>query len=206
MTPVSPPKYRLHVDKDVDVQTRDGMRLKADVYRPRGRGRFPAIINLGSYQKDKHWVPPLDLGEKDNPYMNWETVNPLWWVPRGYAAVRVDGRGSGKSPGRTDPFSLQEALDFHDAIEWAARQPWCNGNVGLLGISYFAMTQWFVANLKPRSLKAIIPWPKRSCRQNRKIRNCASTPAPITTRSTPRKRATIKYASSTIGSRAGKTA
>ena len=158
MAQVSPPKYRLQIDKDLDIQTRDGMRLKADVFRPRGSGRFPAIINLGSYQKDKHWVPPLDLEEKDNPYMNWETVNPLWWVPRGYAAVRVDGRGSGKSPGQTDPFSLQEALDFYDAIEWAARQPWCNGNVGLLGISYFAMTQWFVANLKPPSLKAIIPW------------------------------------------------
>ena len=158
MAQVSPPKYRLHIDKDVDVQVRDGTRLKADVYRPRGSGKFPVIINLGSYQKDKHWVPPLDLEEKDNPYMNWETVNPLWWVPRGYIAVRVDGRGSGKSPGQTDPFSLQEALDFFDAIEWAARQPWCNGNVGTLGISYFAMTQWFVANLKPPSLKAIIPW------------------------------------------------
>ena len=152
------PRLPLVIDKDVAIPMRDGARLMANVFRPRGAGRFPAIINLGSYQKDKHWTPPADLEEKDNPHMNWETVNPLWWVPRGYAAVRVDGRGSGKSPGQTDPFSLQEALDFYDAIEWAARQPWCNGNVGLLGISYFAMTQWFVANLKPPSLKAIIPW------------------------------------------------
>jgi putative CocE/NonD family hydrolase len=79
-------------------------------------------------------------------------------VPRGYAAVRVDTRGSGKSPGQTDPFSLQEATDFYDAIEWAARQTWCSGNVATMGISYFAMTQWLVANLKPPSLKAIIPW------------------------------------------------
>src|SRR5262245_34066083 len=90
--------------------------------------------------------------------MNWETVNPLWWVPRGYAAVRVDSRGSGKSPGQTDPFSLQEARDFYDAIEWCARQRWCSGRVGTSGISYFAMTQWLVANLKPPSLKAMIPW------------------------------------------------
>ena len=148
----------LMIEKDVEIALRDGVRLKADVFRPRDAGKVPAIVNLGSYQKDKHWVPPPDLEEKDNPYMNWETVNPLWWVPRGYAAVRVDGRGSGKSPGQTDPFSLQEALDFYDSIEWAARQPWCSGKVGTLGISYYAMTQWLVANLKPPSLKAMIPW------------------------------------------------
>jgi len=148
----------LVVEKNIEIPLRDGARLYADVFRPRSGGKCPAIINNGSYQKDKHWVPPPDLEEKDNPYMNWETVNPLWWVPRGYAAVRVDGRGSGKSPGQTDPFSLQEALDFHDSIEWAARQPWCSGKVGTLGISYYAMTQWLVANLKPPSLKAMIPW------------------------------------------------
>lgn len=137
---------------------RDGARLKADVFRPKSRGRFPVIINLGSYQKDKLWVPPADLEEKPNEYMNWETVNPLWWVPRGYVAVRVDGRGSGKSPGRTDPWSPSEARDFYDAIEWSAKRPWCNGRVGTNGISYYAMTQWLVASLKPPSLKAMIPW------------------------------------------------
>ena len=53
---------------------------------------------------------------------------------------------------------MAEAVDFYDAIEWAAAQPWCNGKVGLSGISYFAINQWFVANLQPPSLKAIIPW------------------------------------------------
>jgi putative CocE/NonD family hydrolase len=90
--------------------------------------------------------------------MNWETVNPLWWVPRGYACVRVDGRGSGKSPGRTDPWSPSEARDFYDAIEWAGAQPWSSGRVGACGISYYAMTQWLVAGLKPPSLAAMIPW------------------------------------------------
>ncbi|HKA72766.1 MAG TPA: CocE/NonD family hydrolase [Xanthobacteraceae bacterium] len=146
------------VEKDVDVPMRDGARLKADVFRPAEAGRCPAILNLGPYQKDKLWVPPDTLEEKPNAYMNWETVNPEWWVPRGYAAVRVDGRGSGKSPGQCEPWSLAEAVDFYDAIEWAAAQPWCNGNVGLSGISYFAINQWFVANLQPPSLKAIIPW------------------------------------------------
>jgi hypothetical protein len=150
--------YELLVDRDVDVPMRDGARLKADVIRPDDGGKFPAILNLGPYQKDKVWVPPDALEEKPNPLMNWETVNPEWWVPRGYACVRVDGRGSGKSPGQCEPWSLQEAIDFYDAIEWAAAQPWCNGKVGLNGISYFAINQWFVANLQPPSLKAIIPW------------------------------------------------
>jgi hypothetical protein len=98
------------------------------------------------------------LEEPPNEWMNWETINPQWWVPCGYAAVRVDSRGTGKSPGQYDPWSLAEAIDFYDAIEWATAQPWCNGNIGLLGISYFAINQWFVANLHPPSLKAIIPW------------------------------------------------
>jgi predicted acyl esterase len=158
---VKAPSRRQHdllIEKDVEITLRDGVRLKADVFRPRGAGRCPALINLGSYHKDKVWVPPPDLEEDANPHMNWETVNPVWWVPRGYACVRVDGRGSGKSPGQTDPFSLQEARDFYDSIEWCARQSWCNGRVGTSGISYFAMTQWLVANLKPPSLKAMIPW------------------------------------------------
>jgi|RhiMetdeSRZDD1v2_1073273.scaffolds.fasta_scaffold00317_22 predicted acyl esterase len=156
--PPAVPAYGIVVERDVAIPMRDGARLIADVFRPDGAGRFPAIMNLGPYQKDKLWVPPETLEEKPNPYMNWETVNPEWWVPNGYAAVRVDGRGSGKSAGQCEPWSLAEAIDFHDAIEWAAAQPWCNGKVGLSGISYYAINQWFVANLQPPSLAAIIPW------------------------------------------------
>jgi uncharacterized protein len=152
------PTYPVVFDQDVDVSMRDGARLKADVFRPYDDGKFPAILNLGPYQKDKLWIVPDNLAEPQNEWMNWETVNPQWWVPRGYAAVRVDGRGTGKSPGQCEPWSLAEAVDLYDAIEWAAAQPWCNGNVGLLGISYFAINQWFAANLQPPSLKAIIPW------------------------------------------------
>jgi predicted acyl esterase len=155
---VSQPRFDLVVEKDIEIPMRDGARLKADAFRPKSAGRFPVVVNLGSYQKDKLWIPPPDLEEAPNAYMNWEAVNPLWWVPRGYVALRVDGRGSGKSPGRTDPWSPSESRDFFDAIEWAARQPWSNGRVGTNGISYYAMTQWLVASLKPSSLKAMIPW------------------------------------------------
>ena len=146
------------IEKDVEVPMRDGAKLFADVFRPQASERVPALLNLGPYQKDKLWVTPDTLEEKPNPYMNWETANPLWWVPRNYACVRIDGRGSGKTPGQFEPWSLSEAIDFYDAIEWAAAQPWCNGKVGLTGISYYAMNQWFVANLSPPSLAAIMPW------------------------------------------------
>jgi uncharacterized protein len=154
----SEPTYKMTLEKDVDIPMRDGTKLKADVFRPEGDGHFPVLINMGIYQKDKLWVPPDDLEEKPNPYMNWETVNPEWWVPRGYCCVRVDERGSGKSPGQSVLYSPQEAIDFYDAIEWAGHQPWSNGRVATIGISFFARTQWWVANLKPPSLTCIVPW------------------------------------------------
>jgi uncharacterized protein len=161
--PSQPRDYKLIFEKDIVVPLRDGAILYADVYRPDGGSeRFPAIMNIGPYQKDKLWIPPDDLEEKANPYLAWETANPMWWCPRGYACVRVDARGSGKSPGRSDPSSYQEAVDFYDAIEWIARRDWCSGNIGTLGISYHANCQWRVANLQPPSLKAIIPWEGRA--------------------------------------------
>jgi putative CocE/NonD family hydrolase len=161
---VSQPKdYKLIIEKDVKIPMRDGTLLYADIFRPDGGAeRFPAIMNISVYQKDKLWVPPADLEEKANPYMNWETVNPEWWCPRGYACVRVDSRGTGKSPGRSDPSSYQESVDFYDAIEWIAKQPWCSGKLGTLGISYHASSQWRVANLQPPSLKCIMPWEGRA--------------------------------------------
>ena len=161
---VSQPKdYKLIVEKDVKIPMRDGAILYADVLRPdTGGERVPAIMNIGPYQKDKIWIPPHDLEEEANPHLAWETGNPMYWCPRGYALVRVDSRGSGKSPGQSDPSSYAEAVDFHDAIEWVAKLPWCSGNIGTLGVSYHANCQWRVAKLQPPSLKAIIPWEGRA--------------------------------------------
>ncbi len=161
---VSQPRdYKMIVEKDVQIPMRDGTMLCADIFRPDSDGeRFPAIMNISVYQKDKLWVPPADLEEEANPHMNWETVNPLWWVPRGYACVRVDSRGTGKSPGKSEPSSYQEAVDYYDAVEWIAKRSWCSGNIGTLGISYHASSQWRLANLQPPSLKAIMPWEGRA--------------------------------------------
>ena len=161
---VSQPKdHGMIIEKDVKITMRDGAILYADIFRPDTHSdKFPAIINISVYQKDKLWIPPLDLEEEANPHMNWETVNPMWWVPRGYACVRVDARGTGKSPGKCEPSSYQESLDFYDAIEWISKRDWCSGKIGTSGISYHAGSQWRVANLQPPSLKCIIPWEGRA--------------------------------------------
>ena len=89
-------------------------------------------------------------------YENHESVDSAIWVPEGYVCIRVDARGVCKSPGVQAPFSVQEAEDYYDAIEWAGVQPWSNGNVGLWGMSYLAMAQHNVASLQPPHLKAMV--------------------------------------------------
>jgi predicted acyl esterase len=79
-------------------------------------------------------------------------------VPEGYACVRVDSRGCGRSPGRVDHFSPRETRDFYECIEWAGVQPWSNGKVGLNGISYYGINQWHVASLQPPHLAAMCVW------------------------------------------------
>ncbi|HKP59320.1 MAG TPA: CocE/NonD family hydrolase [Polyangiales bacterium] len=153
----------LTIERDVHVPLRDGSYVVADVFRPDIAGRFPGIITLGPYSKDIHfrdWNPNYDYARlpERGPYMHWETVNPEWWVPQGYVVIRVDGRGTGKSPGRVTRLSQDEARDFHDAIEWAAAQDYSNGRLAVMGISYFAMNAWRVAAEQPAHLAAIVPW------------------------------------------------
>lgn len=148
-------------ERDVEITTRDGTVLRANVYRPVGDATSPVIMTLGPYGKDRHWADRDQQHARDlggGPFVNWETPNPETWVPKGYAVVRVDGRGTGASPGQLAPFSNTAAEDYYDAIEWAAAQPWSTGKVGLLGISFYAMTQWPVAALRPPHLAAMVPW------------------------------------------------
>jgi predicted acyl esterase len=154
--------YTLSVEKDVMIPTRDGGTVCANVFRPTEAGEFPVIMTMGPYPKDipfEVWNPVAwkhvpETGE----HMHWETVNPEWWVPQGYVVVRCDSRGTGKSPGRARLLSVSEAEDFYDAVEWAGTQPWSNGKVAVMGISYFAMNAWRVAAQRPPHLAAIVPW------------------------------------------------
>ena len=147
------------IEKDVAVPMRDGARLKADVFRPNDGTRVPALLNLGPYQKDKLWVPPDTLEEKPNPYMNWETVNPQWWVPQrlcracASTAAAAASRPASASRGRSPRRSISTTPS-----NGRRRSPGATARSGSSGISYYAINQWFVANLQPPSLKAIIPW------------------------------------------------
>ena len=161
----------MRIDWDVPVPKPDGTVLRADVYRPSAEGRYPVIMTHGPYAKGLAfqtgfagmWKPlsakyPDAVAGSSNRYQNWETADPEKWVPDGYACVRVDSRGAGRSPGRLDIFSAQETRDYYECIEWAGTQEWSNGKVGLLGISYYAVNQWQVAALRPPHLAAICPW------------------------------------------------
>jgi uncharacterized protein len=161
----------MRIDWDVPIPTDDGLVLRADVYRPVADGKYPVILSYGPYAKWLHFEdlytdqwrrmveqhPDVAAGST-NRYQNWEVVDPEKWVPDGYACVRVDSRGAGRSPGFLDLWSAREAQDLYACIEWAARQPWSNGKVGLNGISYYAMNQWQVAALQPPHLAAMCVW------------------------------------------------
>jgi uncharacterized protein len=149
----------------------DGVVLRADVYRPIPDGKYPAILTYGVYAKGLAFLegyplqwqkmitdrPEILEGSTGN-YQNWETTDPERWVPYGYVVIRVDSRGAGWSPGFMDPNCSREIDDLYQCIEWAGTQPWSNGKVGMLGISYYASNQWRVAGKHPPHLAAIIPW------------------------------------------------
>lgn len=96
--------------------------------------------------------------EHKSRYSAWETPDPVFWTKNGYDVVRADERGLGQSPGLLDTMSKGTSECFFDVVEWAAEQPWSSGKVGLLGISYYAGSQWRVAARQPKGLAAIIPW------------------------------------------------
>ncbi len=161
----------MQIDWDVAIPMADGVVLRADIFRPLGDKKVPVIVSYGPYAKGldfrvgykSQWarvveaVPEI-LEGSSNKYQNWELVDPERWVPEGYACMRIDSRGAGRSPGLLDCWSPLETQDFHECIEWAGTQPWSNGKVGINGISYYAMNQWTVAATQPPHLAAICIW------------------------------------------------
>ena len=172
MTNTESRRYGLVFDKDVPLAMSDGIVLRANVFRPDAPGRFPVVMAKGVYGKDVHFrdgyrpqwdrlkeiYPSLDTEGTTGRFLRWETVDPERWIPEGYVVVTVQSRGSGKSPGYLDPYAPAETNDYAEAIDWAGVQPWSNGKVGLIGVSYFATKQWQVAARQPKHLAAMIPW------------------------------------------------
>jgi predicted acyl esterase len=161
----------MHIDWDTPITMEDGLVLRADVFRPPHAGTYPVILSYGPYAKGLsfqegykgNWArlikaAPEVLRGSSNTYQNWELVDPEKWVPDGYACVRIDSRGAGRSPGYLDVWSPRETQDLYQCIAWAGTQRWSSGKVGLNGISYYAMNQWQVAALRPPHLAALCIW------------------------------------------------
>jgi predicted acyl esterase len=159
-------------EHDVEVRMRDGVVLRVNVYRPRGDGPFPVLLSVHPYGKDgvpkkkrRGWKLSFQfrIMNQAEPYQisnltGWEAPDPAWWVSHGYVVINADERGAGTSDGTGSLLTDAEAKDSYDLIEWAAAQPWSNGNVGMFGVSYLALSQYKAAASHPPSLKAICPW------------------------------------------------
>ncbi|ULP43662.2 CocE/NonD family hydrolase [Mycobacterium lentiflavum] len=95
---------------------------------------------------------------------SWESPDPDFWVGNGYAVVNLNLPGYGGSQGRPSAFGRDQAAAYFDAVEWVAEQPWCSGRIGLSGVSFLAISQYYVAacaargGRAPEGLKAISPW------------------------------------------------
>ncbi len=142
--PHSKPIYDLKV-KNWQIPMRDGIRLFAKAWYPEGEGPFPAVINYDPYRSS-----------------DFRTIwrgNFFHYLARhGYVFIHLGVRGTDGSEGTvTDEYPLQEQEDGYDAVEWVSAQPWCNGNVGMMGTSYAAFTATQVAMHRPPHLKTIIP-------------------------------------------------
>jgi predicted acyl esterase len=153
---VSQPKYSIKEERDIYVPMRDGVRLAVDIFKPVGRGKFPAIVSLSPYVKDSqdgYFLPPQSI---DKPLWDGsiEAGDTGYIVPRGYVHIIADHRGSGKSEGEFGP-NTPIGKDGYDLVEWVAKQPWCDGNVGMMGYSAYSQSQFFAAVEQPPHLKAI---------------------------------------------------
>ncbi|MCL4370890.1 MAG: CocE/NonD family hydrolase [Chloroflexi bacterium] len=155
--PYDPPAlYETMVwDRDVMVRMRDGVHLCVDVYRPEAEDTFPALLSFAANNKA---LQSPDLARDLPPQPAWSKLwqgaieggDSEYFVSRGYVHVIGNPRGVAKSEDGGSP-----AWDHYDLIEWIASQPWCDGNIGMVGLSAFAGAQWAAAKLQPPHLKAI---------------------------------------------------
>jgi predicted acyl esterase len=151
-------------ERDVKIPVSDGIELSADVFRPESTEKFPGILGIHPYPQQAQTAPimPNSFSSVTFPHpgeekgRGWiESGDPNFLVRRGYVQVVANVRGVGKSGGTYDFMGSKEIHDVAEVIEWIAKQPWCDGKVGMFGVSYFAWIQIFVAALNPPSLKCI---------------------------------------------------
>jgi predicted acyl esterase len=158
--------------RDLPVTVRDGTTLRVNVVVPTRDGPFPVLLSAHPYGKDnlprrgrtgyrvsvQYRMLRQPARVRFSSLTGWEAPDPAWWAAQGYAVVNCDLRGAGTSEGTASLLSDKEGEDIYDLVEWAGAQSWSTGAVGMLGVSYLALSQWKTAALRPPSLKAICPW------------------------------------------------
>src|SRR5438445_12579299 len=130
--------HEVIVERNVAAKMRDGVMLRADIYRPKTDGKFPVLLVRTPYDKAG------------------ETNFGLKAAARGYVVIAQDVRGRFTSEGEWYTFK-NESLDGYDTVEWAAALPYANGKVGMFGGSYVGATQYLAAIAKPPHLAGICP-------------------------------------------------
>jgi putative CocE/NonD family hydrolase len=143
--PFSEPICKFQVEQNVPVPMRDGTILLADVYRPLVNGQYPVLVGRVGY-KLRNWE------------MDFYTPLGEYYARRGYVVVWQNVRGTFGSQGQFRPYwddAWGANRDGYDTVEWAATQPWSDGNIGMLGASYSGLTQYLAAPTNPPHLKAL---------------------------------------------------
>ncbi len=157
--------------RDEAITLRDGVTIYADIFRPTGEEKVPALLNSTIFGKNGSYFT-LDVlsGMTNNPnrfglpkslfseLQTWEGADPAFWCAHGYAVVNVDMRGVGMSEGDAHYFGDQDSDDNYDIIEWLASRDWCSGRVSMVGNSWLSITQWYTAAKRPPHLTCIAPW------------------------------------------------
>jgi putative CocE/NonD family hydrolase len=149
--------YDMIIERDVMVPMRDGVKLACDVYRPTSTGEaipgaFPVILERTPYGKGNTSRSEISRQQPERPKSRQEVA--AFFVPHGYVVVYQDCRGRYGSQGVFRKY-LDEATDGYDTCAWLVQQPWCNGRIGTMGLSYAAHTQVALASLNPPGLAAM---------------------------------------------------
>ena len=156
-------QYNIAVNRDVYIPVSAGHNICVDIFRPDDEGKFPALFAMSPYtkeaQSERRWPGPIGGALIRGIHDGAVEAGPIdFFVRRGYVYVIGNVRGTGKSGGTFRYMDNEENKDIYDLVEWAAQQPWCNGNVGMMGVSYFGWNQVAAAALQPPHLKAICPF------------------------------------------------
>jgi predicted acyl esterase len=159
---VSKREHDIISERNIMVRTNDDIDICVDVFRPSGEGKFPALVAMSGFNKDiqsdRIW-PAASRSRRirGTPDAAVEAGPIDFFVRRGYVYIIGSVRGTGLSGGAFNYLGNREMQDVYEVIEWAAKQPWCSGNVGMGGIGYFATHHLPVALLEPPHLKCVAP-------------------------------------------------